>query len=47
MLFGTQARHKGWKFDSDEMTATCPHGEVTEVDGDTPCCKSVLHELGF
>lgn len=38
---------KGWRFDQLDMVATCPHNEQTEIDGDTVCCKSVLHELGL
>jgi hypothetical protein len=43
----TTASYKGWSFDSDEMVATCPHGHQTEIDGDTPCCTSILSEVGI
>lgn len=39
--------HNGWTFDESEMIATCPHGLKTEIDGDTECCTSVLHEIGI
>lgn len=40
--------YKGWTLNQSEMTAECPHGYVTEIDGEAEDgCKSVLHELGF
>ena len=41
-------QHKGWTLDVGEMTATCPHGYVTEIDNDAEDgCKSILNELGL